>query len=99
MLVMTEAPQDGDAAFRLRQELNVAHTRADNLEKALDSNRYIGMAIGILMAREGLTQDGAWERLVTISQASQRKVREVADEIVYTGQIPDQVPQDGRSTA
>lgn len=90
---MTEAPQDGDAADRLgqlRAEMEAARTRAGHLEKALDTNRYIGMAIGILMARENLTQDAAWDRLVTISQATQRKVRDVADEIVYTGDVPEQ---------
>jgi AmiR/NasT family two-component response regulator len=85
---MTEPAPDRDAARRLRAEIAVALARIRNLERALETNRNIGVAIGILMAREGLTLERAWDRLVTFSQVSQRKVREVADEIVYTGQLP-----------
>lgn len=84
--------RDGDAALRLgrlRAELEAAQGRLAHLEKALDSNRAIGVAIGIVMAREALTQDAAWERLVTLSQARQQKVRDLADEIVYTGDVPE----------
>jgi AmiR/NasT family two-component response regulator len=85
-------PTDGDDARRMRAEIETARSRVRNLERALDTNRGIGIAIGILMAREGLTQDDAWERLAAISQARQRKVRDVADEIVYTGQVPPAHP-------
>jgi hypothetical protein len=62
--------------------------RAANLEIALESNRHIGSAIGILMARELLTADQAFDRLREESQRRHRKLRDLADEVLRTGQLP-----------
>ena len=62
--------------------------RAANLEIALESNRRIGSAIGILMARELLTAEQAFARLREASQRLHRKLRDIADEVVRTGQLP-----------
>ena len=62
--------------------------RAANLEIALESNRQIGSAIGIVMARELLTADQAFERLRDVSQRQHRKLRDIADEVIRTGQLP-----------
>ena len=64
------------------------HERAENLETALQSNREIGMAIGILMARYGLTDHAAFDLLRVTSQHEHRKLREVAAETVYSGELP-----------
>jgi hypothetical protein len=67
-----------------------AHTqgrRAENLAVALDSSRQIGIAIGILMARELTTPEEAFERLRAESQRRHRKLRDIADEVVRTGQL------------
>jgi len=64
------------------------HERAENLETALQSNREIGMAIGILMARCGLTEPAAFDLLRVTSQHEHRKLREVAAETVYSGELP-----------
>jgi hypothetical protein len=61
--------------------------RADNLVVALESSRQIGMAIGILMARELLTADQAFERLRDESQRRHRKLRELAVEVTSTGEL------------
>jgi GAF domain-containing protein len=58
------------------------------LEQAVASNRAIGMAIGILMAIRRIGQDEAFDLLRTVSQRTNRKVREIADEVVHTGQLP-----------
>jgi signal transduction histidine kinase/DNA-binding response OmpR family regulator len=81
-------------AHRHLQELrevavDEAETVAGQLRQALASNRLIGTAIGIVMARYGLTSDRAFHTLVRISQQSNRKLRDVADEIVAAGAIPD----------
>jgi GAF domain-containing protein len=68
--------------------LHVAESRATNLEVALGSNRGIGMAIGILMAHRRVTHEAAFELLKTASQTLQRKVRDVAAEVVETGTLP-----------
>jgi GAF domain-containing protein len=59
------------------------------LEQAVASNRAIGMAIGILMAIRHIGQDDAFDLLRTVSQRTNRKLREIADDVVHTGQLPD----------
>jgi GAF domain-containing protein len=59
------------------------------LEQAVASNRSIGMAIGILMATRRVGQDEAFDLLRTVSQRTNRKLREIADEVVHTGQLSD----------
>ncbi len=61
--------------------------KAANLQTALDSSRQIGAAVGILMARENLTDDAAFQRLRRASQNGNRKLRDVADDVVFTGHL------------
>jgi len=62
--------------------------RAENLEAALSSNRRIGTAVGVLMASRKVDSETAFELLSTVSQLLQRKLRDVADEVVATGALP-----------
>ena len=61
--------------------------RADRLEEGLASNRRIGTAVGILMCRHTITEEKAFQLLRTASQNSNRKLREIADEVVHTGHL------------
>lgn len=61
--------------------------RAENLSAALESNRRIGVAIGIVMARELVTADQAFERLRAASQRRHRKLRDLAEEVAATGEL------------
>lgn len=63
-------------------------TRAANLHAALDSNRQIGAAMGILMARHHLSYDAAFTALRVASQHLHHKLRDIADEVVLTGALP-----------
>jgi hypothetical protein len=68
------------------------HETADHaahLEAALQTNREIGAAIGVLMAHHKVTQDGAFALLRTASQTLHRKLRDVASEVVVTGTLPE----------
>ena len=65
----TEAP---DA---LRDE--VAH-----LHEAMKSQRDIGMAIGLLSAKYGISTERAWRTMLRVSQDSNTKVRTVAHVLV-----------------
>jgi hypothetical protein len=56
--------------------------RASNLEFALDTNREIGKAVGLLMAEHNIGSEQAFEILRHASQTMNRKVRELAHEIV-----------------
>jgi GAF domain-containing protein len=56
--------------------------RADNLALALDSNREIGKAVGLLMASHKLTDEQAFNVLKKTSQDMNRKLAEIAVEYV-----------------
>lgn len=57
------------------------------LRRAIDSNRDIGVAMGLLMARLTITRDHAFDLLRIASQRSNRKLVAVAAEVIATGFI------------
>lgn len=69
----------------VRERLLAAEARIANLEHALVSNRRIGMALGILMARHGLTEQQAFDLLRLQSSRRNVKLAALAEEVVYTG--------------
>lgn len=68
--------------------LAVEVRRLENLHGALDSRQIIGRAEGILMQRELITADQAFELLQRASQHLNTKLREVAQYVVDTGEFP-----------
>lgn len=68
---------------------HLAHDRAENLSRALESNREIGVAIGILMARHRITREQAVGMLRVVSQDLNRKLRDVAADVARTGDLPE----------
>ncbi|HST49144.1 GAF and ANTAR domain-containing protein [Jatrophihabitans sp.] len=71
------------------------HDKAVHLSRALESNREIGIAMGILMANEHLTQNEAFTQLRGASQDLHRKLREIAADVIYTGTLPEHRPAPG----
>jgi GAF domain-containing protein len=69
-------------------EAESSASRAENLEAALQSNRTIGLALGILMERHDLTADGAFQVLRRASSYGNRKLALIAEELVNTGHLP-----------
>lgn len=67
----------------------LAAEQSTNLRVALESNRAIGQAIGILMSRYRIREADAFDILRLASQATHRKVREIAQDVVVQGDIPD----------
>jgi len=63
--------------------------KAQNLQAALLSRTIIGQAQGILMERERITADQAFDILRRASQHLNRKLREIAQDIVETGERPE----------
>lgn len=64
----------------------LASTRqAEQLRQALRTSRRIGAAIGIVMARCAVSEEKAFDALAQASMGPQRKLRDLADEIVETG--------------
>jgi GAF domain-containing protein len=73
----------------LALEAQRARQQVTQLETALQSSRQIGTAMGILMARGMLTSDQAFAQLRNSSQLLNRKLRDVALDVVETGELPD----------
>ncbi|PWW25068.1 AmiR/NasT family two-component response regulator [Geodermatophilus normandii] len=64
-----------------------AHTKADDLQAALESRATIDQAKGVLIERFGLTPDQAFQLLTRVSVHANRKVRHIADQLVHTGEL------------
>lgn len=62
--------------------------QADNLRAALVTREVIGQAQGILMERERITPDQAFDVLRRASQRLNRKLHEIAQSLVDTGEQP-----------
>jgi hypothetical protein len=83
------------SAQRLAAEAALALTMLEErqarvaLERALDSNRTIGVATGILMSSLRLSREEAFALLRSTSQRLNRKLRDVAGDVVSTGVLPD----------
>ena len=80
------------AVFSTLASLALQHAvekrRGDNLLVALESSRQIGMAMGILMASKLITAEEAFEQLRKASQHLHRRVRDIAEEVMQTGELP-----------
>jgi ANTAR domain/GAF domain len=61
---------------------------ARSVEAALTSSRDIGAAQGILMERYKVTRDEAFGLLSVSSQRTNRKLRDVAVQLLETGEVP-----------
>jgi hypothetical protein len=59
----------------------------DHLERAVASNREIGVAVGILMVNHKLTDEQAFDLLSRASQRTNRKLRLIAVEVARAGAI------------
>jgi len=64
-----------------------ARAMADNLQIALEARAVIDQAKGILMERHRLTADAAFQALAQVSMRTNTKVREIAEQVVRTGQF------------
>ena len=62
--------------------------RADHLHEALRTRELIGQAQGILMERERITAEQAFDVLSRASQHMNVKLREIAARLVETGEAP-----------
>lgn len=62
--------------------------RLDHLQDALVTRAMIGQAQGILMERGRITAEAAFVALSRASQHSNRKLRDIAQLVVDTGELP-----------
>ena len=71
------------------EERASGRSKAVNLTEALRTRELIGQAQGILMERERISADQAFDVLRRASQHMNVKLREVAETLVETGESPD----------
>src|ERR671936_374207 len=72
------------AARARHEELTALREQADSLAEALAARKSIERAKGLLMEREGLSEQEAFARLRKASQVSGRPLRVVADAVIAT---------------
>ena len=75
------------AALTNMDALQDARDLAENLQKAMEFRSVIEQAKGILIERYRLTADQAFRLLAESSMYTNRKVRDVADDLVLTGEL------------
>jgi GAF domain-containing protein len=75
------------AALTNMDALQDARDLAENLQKAMEFRSVIEQAKGILIERHKLTADQAFRLLTDASMHTNRKVRDVAEDLVLTGEL------------
>ncbi|SET37105.1 GAF and ANTAR domain-containing protein [Geodermatophilus poikilotrophus] len=75
------------AALTNMDALQDARDLAENLQKAMEFRSVIEQAKGILIERHKLTADQAFRLLTEASMHTNRKVRDVAEDLVLTGEL------------
>jgi GAF domain-containing protein len=83
-VALAAAEEKEEASNALAVEIK----RLEDLHGALASRQIIGQAEGILMQRERITADQAFDLLRRASQHLNTKLREVAQIVVDTGDVP-----------
>jgi AmiR/NasT family two-component response regulator len=76
-----------DQMARMEKNLLAADEQMTHLRIALESNRRIGMAIGVLMALRKVDEQAAFELLKRSSSRRNVKLRLVAEEVIRTGTL------------
>jgi GAF domain-containing protein len=71
-------------------EAEVSADRAESMRAGLQSNRVIGVALGILMERHRLSADEAFAMLRRASSYQNRKLALIAEDLVTTGRLPQE---------
>lgn len=80
------------AALTNMDALQDARDLAENLRKAMDFRSVIEQAKGVLMERYKQTADQAFRMLADASMHTNRKVRDIAEDLVLTGELPGLPP-------
>ncbi|MDQ0767899.1 hypothetical protein QF031_000648 [Pseudarthrobacter defluvii] len=68
--------------LRLSVRINTAENRAEDLEAAMQSRTAINLACGVIMAQNRCSQAEAMEILTKVSSNRNRKLRDVATELI-----------------
>ncbi len=91
--VLSDLTAYAGAALTNMDALQDARELAANLQKAMESRAVIEQAKGILVERYKLTPEQAFRLLAGASMRVNRKVRDLAEELVLTGELPGAPPE------
>jgi hypothetical protein len=72
----------------LEAQAVIDRTQIANLEVALATARRIGAALGVIMAAYKVTEEQAFATLRTASQHTNRKLRDLAEDVLLSGAVP-----------
>lgn len=76
-----------------------SQAESEHLRRALETNRDIGVAVGILMARHQLTKKAAFDFLRVASQHHNRKIVDLVADVIDTGELVLPAPRTRREPA
>ena len=74
--------------LEMLERLDAADAKAEHLQLALDHSRDIGAAVGVLMSQHKMPQTDAFNLLRRTSQDQNRKLYELALDVVRSGELP-----------
>jgi GAF domain-containing protein len=76
----------GQAAVAISnaKEFTNLGAQVEQLKEGLQTRAMIGQATGLLMAQEGLTSEEAFQKLVSVSQHANVKLRDIAERYVHS---------------
>ncbi|HJQ42081.1 MAG TPA: ANTAR domain-containing protein [Jatrophihabitantaceae bacterium] len=86
MRPVTELHPDPDHD-ECQHRLTESYEKIRELETALITSRRIGTAVGIVMATYKVTDEAAFDLLVMASQNGHVKLREIAQQVIDTGEL------------
>lgn len=72
----------------LSVSMALSRSRTEQLESALQTNREIGTAIGILMEAHGITRENAFNLMRMMSQSTNRRIAAIAEEVIANRRLP-----------
>lgn len=76
-----------EAALARAADLRRLRTTEQQLQTALNENREISMAVGLLMERRRLNRQQAFEALRSTARSQRRKIAEVAEEVLAAAEM------------
>ncbi|WP_375497626.1 ANTAR domain-containing protein [uncultured Jatrophihabitans sp.] len=88
--VLVERAVQTVVSQRSEQAWDIVAADVEHLELALRTSRRIGAAVGILMTVHKITAEKSFDLLVQASHRSNRKLRDLAEDVVDTGCLDSQ---------
>lgn len=80
-------PEDGELMGAVLDLVHDLDGQVTHLKAALQSNRRIGIAMGIVMSQLRISDDEAFAALRQVSQRTNRKLHDVAEDVIYAGHL------------